>query len=378
MVACWLLGLSALFLLLFLHPYIFYPASLRLFRARSVSLSASPAPLRAALFFCAHNEARALPAKLRNLEELKARHPDLVIYAYDDMSTDSTRDMLAARPDLLTLLPASERTGKARGMGHMVEQADCDICIFTDANVMLDPGSIDALLRLFGDPEIGGVSGKLLYVNADDGATAQVGGLYWRLEERIKTLESRCGSMMGADGSIFAVRRSLYPYVPPHLLDDMTVSMTVPLSGLRLISGEGVIAYERSTTSRADEFRRKRRIACRSFNTHRYLWPRIKAAFGAADLYKYISHKLMRWFGAPLLLAAIICFSAGLALAGGWLPLVLIWTAGMAMLALGAAGIRLFSSVYEILLSIMATWLGVMESLSGKTYQTWAPATSRD
>ena len=37
------------------------------------------------------------------------------------------------------------------------------------------------------------------------------------------------------------------------------------------------------------------RIACRSFNAHRLLWPRLRR-IGAFNLYKYASHKLLRWF----------------------------------------------------------------------------------
>ena len=370
--------ISALCLLAFLHPYIGYPLSLRLMRARPLRPAPETPLPSATLLFCAHNEERALPDKLRNLEQIKALHPGIRIMAYSDNSTDRTDAMLAARPDLLTFIPSGGRTGKATGMARMVAMADTDICIFTDANVILAPESVAPLLDCFRDPQVGGVSGKLVYINDEAGTTASVGGLYWRLEEQIKALESRCGSMMGADGSIFATRRAIYPTVPPHLLDDMIASTSVMFEGLRLVSGPGVIAYEKSTTSSADEFRRKRRIACRAFNTHRHLWPSIRQHFPAADLYKYVSHKLLRWFGAPVLALAILSCTAALLLSGHALWAAALWVAGLLGLALGKMGVKPFSTVTEILLSIVATFIGVIDALSGKTYQTWAPAKSRD
>lgn len=364
---------------LFLHPYVTFPLSLRLMRARPVRKDAIVRMPSAALLFSAYNEARALPAKLRNIEDIRALHPDIAVLAYSDMSTDGTREMLLSRPDLLTLVPSTERTGKATGMGRMVAQADSDICIFTDANVVLDPASVARLLDYFRDPAIGGVSGTLRYINEADGVTASVGGLYWRLEEKIKALESRCGSMMGADGSIFATRRALYPDVPPHLLDDMTASISVLFHGQRLISAPDVIAYEKTTTDARDEFRRKRRIACRAFNTHRHLWPQIVRHFPAIDIYKYVSHKLLRWFGAPVLLVALV--STTLASIAAGLPWVagVLWIAGVLALLVGRlARVPLLSPATEILLSIGATFLGVIDALRGKTYQTWAPAKSRD
>lgn len=365
-------------LLIFLHPYMIYPLSLRLFAPQPVRVDvAAPLP-SATLVFSAFNEEASLPAKIANLRAIADRHPGIEFLTYSDCSTDETLPMLLAQADLLRVIPSTERTGKATGMRRMVEQARGEIMIFTDANVLLDPDAIDPLLRYFSDPEVGGVAGTLRYINEDAGAVAKVGGLYWRLEEAIKQRESAVGSIMGADGSIFATRRHLYPAVPPHLLDDMTVSMTVTLKGQRLIHATDVVAYEKNATESRDEFRRKRRIACRAFNTHRYLWPSIRAVYGVGGLYKYVSHKLLRWFGLVPLIAGVVLGLAGLVAAGQpWLAAAALGLVVLALL-LGRAGVPLLGSLYQILLSIVATLLGVADALRGRTYQTWTPAVSRN
>ena len=365
---------------MFLHPYISYPLSLRLMRARPVGMRASgDAPLPSAtLLFSAYNEERTLPAKLANLEAIRALHPDLEILAYSDMSTDGTLSLLESRPELLRVIPTSERTGKAMGMRRMVAQAKGEICIFTDANVLLEPESVARLLGYFHDTAIGGVSGTLHYINDADGTTASVGGLYWRLEERIKALESRCGSMMGADGAIFATRRALYPEVPPHLLDDMIASMSVLFDGKRLVSARDVIAYERNTTDASDEFRRKRRIACRSYASYRHLAPLMRRHFPLIDRYKFASHKSLRWFGAPLAMLSGAALSTALWLDGRLSLLALLW-GGAVLVLLGAAfKVRPCAMLVGIAVAIWATFLGIIDALRGKTYQTWSPAKSRD
>jgi cellulose synthase/poly-beta-1,6-N-acetylglucosamine synthase-like glycosyltransferase len=374
-----ILALSAAVLLfLFLHPYTSYPLSLLLFPERPVHKGGGPRPASISLFFAAYNEERALPSKLANLAEIKALHPAIDIVAYSDMSSDRTLEMLSARPDLLRIVPSTERTGKATGMRRMVATSRADICIFTDANVLLDPAAIDRLLDYFSDPRVGGVAGTLRYINDADSLTAEVSGLYWRLEEWIKRQESRCGSIMGADGSIFATRRSLYPVVPPHLLDDMTVSMSTTFAGYRLIHATDVIAYEKNATASADEFRRKRRIACRAFNTHRHLWPQIRRSYGAADIYKYVSHKLLRWLGLPILALSGLCATGALLLAGEYGWTAVLWTVAIGTLLLARAHIRPFGQIGEILWSISAIFVGLTDSWRGQTYQTWAPAKSRD
>lgn len=376
--AMMLLFLAVACALAFLHPYLMYPLSLRWFRPVPVRIDPRQPLPGATLIFSAYNEERALAAKIANLRAIKARFPALEILAYSDCSSDGTLDCLLAEPDLLRVIPAAGRTGKATGMRRMAAEARGEILICTDANVILDPASIEPLLRYFSDAGIGGVAGALHYVNEDASTTARVGGLYWRLEEALKQRESRVGSIMGADGSIFAIRKALYPQVPPHLLDDMTASMSVTFAGQRLIHAADVVAYEKNATSGAEEFRRKRRIACRSFNTHRYLWPRIWRHYGAADLYKYLSHKLLRWLGLVPLVIGALAGAAGLVLAGHWALALAGGGLAVLALALGMMGAPLFGGVYQIILSIVATFLGVLDSLAGKTYQTWTPAASRD
>lgn len=360
----------------FLHPYVFYPLSLRLMRPRPLAPGVGPRP-SASLLFAAYNEERALPAKLENIAAIKALHPDLEVLAYSDMSTDATLDLLGTRPDLLRVIPAAGRTGKATGMRLMVERARGEICIFTDANVLLDPHSVAPLLDYFRSPEIGGVAGTLHYVNDSASATAEAGGIYWRMEEGIKRLESRCGSIMGADGSIFATRRALYPEVPPHLLDDMITSMSVLFHGHRLISAPDVLAYERNATAAADEFRRKRRIACRAYNSYRHVRPRI-ARLPLRERYKFVSHKVLRWFGAPLLL---LC-GAALAMAL-WLDERMMLLGGLALvgglLVMAAlARVRPAETMMGFASAILATFIGLIDAWRGRTWQTWRPAPSRD
>src|SRR3546814_18767216 len=116
-------------------------------------------------------------------------------------------------------------------MNTLVQAAQGDVVVFTDANVTVDPAALAALRRSFADPIVGCVCGHLVYTHGDEGATAAVGSFYWRLEERIKALESRSGSTMGAAGPLFAVRRRFYPPVPPHLLDDLFVYLSFLFHG---------------------------------------------------------------------------------------------------------------------------------------------------
>ncbi len=363
--------------LLLVWPFLVYPLILRAMPEKPLAPALGKAPQSASLLFCAYNEAASLPAKIANLRALKARYPDLDILAYDDGSTDGTADLLAGARDILSHVQGPGRAGKAHGMKMLAALAQGDILIFTDANVLIEEDAVDRLLPCYADPTVGGVLGSLVYDGANRSAAAQVGAFYWRIEEHLKDLESRTGNVMGADGSVFSVRRALYPAFPDDVLDDLTVSMAVVFAGKRLVKSRDVIAHEAIVSERQDEYRRKVRIAARSWRTHCHLRAQLRAMPGL-DRFKYGSRKVVRWFGA---LWMILGAAAALLLAWRYSPFAAIALfAGGIMLLMAGLQMRKgpLAALVDLVLAYVATLRGVLLAMQGKSVTTWTPAKSRD
>jgi cellulose synthase/poly-beta-1,6-N-acetylglucosamine synthase-like glycosyltransferase len=372
--------LAAGFLWLGLHPFTTYPLSLWIIRPwhRRGRLQAKPesAPESFALCFCAYNEERDIGNKVQNCLALRRTRPELEILAYVDAASDRTAEILQRHAGDISLHVSSQRLGKTHGMNQLIAAARASILVFTDANVILDPDALVGLERYFADPDIGCVCGHLRYVNPDASVTAALGALYWRFEERLKQLESDTGSAMGADGSLFAIRRSLARQVPPHLIDDMFVSLSILCDGFRVIRAGDVVAREFAATAPAEEFRRKARIACQAFNVHRRLWPRLRR-LDRLTVYKYVSHKLLRWFSLVDLALGAVFFELGLVVAR------LVWPAAAVAAVAGIVGVLGYlrwgkwpSRLWAIASALAGTALGLWYSLSGADFQVWTPAQS--
>ena len=358
-----------------LWPFLFYPLILRALATKAEHPVAGPQPT-ASLLFCAYNEASAMPEKLANLRMLRRLYPTLEFLAFDDGSSDGTGALIAAEGDLVTLISGPGRSGKAHGMKLLAARARGDVLIFTDANVLLDEDAVGRLLGRYADPEVGGVLGSLHYIGAAESATASVGSLYWRIEEALKDGESRTGNVLGADGSIFSIRRSLYPDFPDSVLDDLTVSMAVVFAGKRLVKAKDVIARERLVTGRQDEYRRKVRIAARAWHTHSHLRPQLRR-MRAIDRFKYASRKIVRWFGGAFLVVGAVC-AAILALRIS-LALFLFGVFVVGVLALVGVLARRgpVAAIVDVLIAYAATLQGVVKAMTGRTVTIWNPAKSR-
>ncbi len=97
---------------------------------------------------------------------------------------------------------------------------------------------------MLGDPQIG-ESGKGL-------------GLYWRIEKRIRELESASGSVVGATGALYAARRELLTSVPAGtILDDVYLPMQIVRQGKRVVFDERARAWDTPDLGAEREFSRK-------------------------------------------------------------------------------------------------------------------------
>jgi cellulose synthase/poly-beta-1,6-N-acetylglucosamine synthase-like glycosyltransferase len=374
-----ILGLMCL--LLACHPFITYPWSLIVLQAlrpvaRSRGEKIPEAQLSCAICVCAYNEERSIARKVENLLALREREPGLEILVYVDGTGDRTAEILQNFAAEIQIYIGTERRGKTHGMNLLASKARAQLIIFTDANVLMDLDCVQDFRRYFTDPSIGCVCGNLVYTNSGASATAASGSVYWRFEEAVKKLEMESGSMMGADGSVFAIRRSLHQPPPDHIIDDLYVSLMIMCNGYRVIQASDAMAYEESVVSAREEFKRKIRIACQAFNVHRLLWPKLRK-LDAVTFYKYVSHKLIRWFTIYFLGLAAVFFVTALMVAGYVRSaIVLILCAAVALLLGCFSSIRPFAQVAGILTAFAGTGLGVWRSLRGERYQTWTPAAS--
>ncbi|CCD95827.1 putative Two-component system sensor histidine kinase/response regulator, hybrid ('one component system') [Bradyrhizobium sp. ORS 375] len=369
------LALSLLFLVLAQHPFVTYPLSLRLVRylrgpARDMPSSAREPSF--AICMSAFNEEAIIVRKIANLLELKSTVAECQILIYVDAATDRTADLLSTYRDQITLVVGTERHGKSHGLNELVGRTTADLLVFTDANVEIDHLALVRIGARFRDARIGCVCGHLLYTNGSETAAASAGSLYWRIEEGIKQLESDTIGIIGADGSLFAIRRALHQPVPPDIIDDFYISMRILLAGYRVVREPQALAFERTASDNREEFRRKIRIACQAFNVHRLIWPAVTSS--NAILYGYVSHRLLKWLTIYNLGLFATFFAWAMFLAVPIQYFMALLFAAMALSAYIAFGnSRLVAQLRSMFLGLLGPGVGVWRSLRGDRFQTWQP-----
>ncbi|HWY20177.1 MAG TPA: glycosyltransferase family 2 protein [Candidatus Acidoferrum sp.] len=255
------------------------------------------------------NEERWLESKVRNLLELDYPPERFQIVIVSDGSTDRTEAILrehANNPRVQAVMNQLGR-GKACGLNDALQWAHGDIVVFTDARQKIEAGALRLLLESFADPGVGCVSGELMLGDPGAGETGQGMGLYWRIEKGVRELESASGSVVGATGALYAVRRELLTTVPPGtILDDVYVPLHVVRQGRRVVFEPRARAWDAPDLGGAVEFARKVRTLSGNYQLLQ-LAPWVLTVHNPV-LFRFVSHKLLR-LAVPFALAAMLAAS---------------------------------------------------------------------
>jgi cellulose synthase/poly-beta-1,6-N-acetylglucosamine synthase-like glycosyltransferase len=362
--------------------YAGYPLLLSLLaRSRPDPRERKPTYEAVTVIVAAHNEAEVIGAKVANL--LSTRYPrSLVeIVVASDGSTDGTPE--AARRAGAHRVLDLPRVGKITALNAGVEAASGEVLVFTDADSLFRPDTLDELMANFADPTVGGMSAnEVSRIEADASGVARGEGLYWRYEQWVKRLEDKVGSTVSASGRLFAVRRSLFrPSTVTAGTDDFVISTQVLKGGRRLAFDERTIVLVDSPVDATPELRRKVRVMNRGLRAAFSLRELLLPWRGGFYSVQVVSHKVLRRF-VPFLL--VTAFAAGIWLttssAVWWLvlgPQLLFY--GLAVI--GWAGrtrawgrARPLWIPYYFCLVNAAAAIAVLSLLGGLRFERWEPA----
>lgn len=254
-----------------------------------------------------HNEAEVLPRKLKNLRELDYPAGQVEIVVVSDGSKDSTEEILKNQEsERLRAIVCPGHEGKALALNRGVQAARGEIVIFTDARQMIEPQAIRYLISNFADPSVGCVSGELMLTESGAAGPAKGLGLYWEIEKKVRQWESATGSVIGASGALYAVRRNLIVPLPAWtILDDLYIPLHVVRQGGRVLFEPQARFYDK-VASGDHEFRRKVRTLTGNYQLLQ-LAPWLLSRSNPVR-FDYVCHKLLRLV-VPFALIGILATS---------------------------------------------------------------------
>ncbi len=291
------------------YVYIGYPILLWLLQAvlRS-SPRQPPVEPSVSLLVAAYNEAAVIADKIRNSLALDYPADKLEIVVASDGSKDATAGIVRSFSESesngrVRLLNFEENRGKMAVLNDAVRELRGEIVAFSDASSMLAADSLRVLVQSFNDSRVGAASGVYRLLKKDQAQLGSQEDLYWKYETFLKVQEAKLGAFTGAHGSLYAIRRALYPFPSQNTInDDFTIPMRILESGYRVAYEPAAVAYEEA--HEMEGFSRRVRITAGNIEQLReiksLIWPPRPFV-----LFCLLSHKAGRLLVPVIMLIAL-------------------------------------------------------------------------
>lgn len=331
------------------------------------------------LLISVYNEENVIARKIQNALSLVYPADKLEILVVSDASSDRTDQIVQSyAAHGVHLYRQNIRFGKTYAINKAMCEARGEIVVFSDANSMYDRDALVNMVKHFRNPEVGFVSGYTKYVSMSNDHLAESTGIYTRLETYAKKLESRISSCVGADGAIFAIRKSLFRPLRPYDINDFVIPLEIIAQGYRGVLEKAAYCTEETAKDTQGEFYRQARITCRTIRAiikRKKLLNPFKYPLFAFQLF---SHKIMK-FILPFFLS--LFFLSNLALLQNgvlYLSVGLVQFFCYLLLVCGYLGRnnerkgRLSGFAFTFGATNCAYLVGWLKYFAGETYTTWS------
>jgi len=371
-------------LALLVYVYLGYPVLVWLLarlRPRPVRPAAGEHLPTVTVLIAAYNEAAHIERTVRNklAQDYPADRLDVIVVS--DESDDGTDAIVTGIGDSrVRLRRQSPRAGKTSGLNLIAPLASGEVLVTSDANSFYAPDTVRELVRPLADPAVGYVTGRMLYRAPDGSPTGEGCSAYMRYENQLRAWETRLGSIVGVDGGVDAIRRSIWEPMRPDQLPDFVAPLTVREKGYRVVYQPAARLYEDARTDRGDEFRMRVRVSLRAWWALKDKAALLNPVRFGLFAWQLWSHKVLRYLAPFFQIGALV---ANLALAPrseGW---ALLFGLQLAFYATAAAAHAmrdrplpaLVTAAYYLCVLNLASGLAFVQFLQGKKKVIWKPRT---
>ena len=330
------------------------------------------------VLIAARNEEKDIAWKIEQTLKWDYAFGQLQVLVGSDASDDRTDEIAGGIIDprlIFTRMP--RRIGKNSVLNVLARRATGDLLFFTDANSHIEAETVRNIVRHFADPRVGCVTGVEESVkNKDSDTIAGPAGAYLNYESLINRLESRIGSVLVCDGSIFCMRRNLFTELDPDLANDLELPIRIGAAGHWILFEPTARSQEHTTRSPWEEFARRKRICAQGALA---AWKLRHSLRGVRGL-QFLSRKCLRWIS---LLPVLMVVASSIAqrrnpwfapLCGLEALFVGLAMVGVGMTVAGRQGPAIVCMPFYFLLATTAATLGTLESILGHRFGIWEVA----
>jgi len=168
------------------------------------------------------NEGAAIKETLQSLLDSEYPAAKLNVICIDDCSTDDSyeqaREIAKTSGGRLKIIRNRTNLGKRRSIIRATREAESEIIVSVDSDVIVFPSALRELVARFTEPEVAAVGGRVHVSNPNDNWLSKMQTIkYYYGQEHLKNLERSLDSVMCLSGCLTAYRRTVLMELEPIL-----------------------------------------------------------------------------------------------------------------------------------------------------------------
>ncbi len=172
---------------------------------------------------------KAIEAFLAQLPE----DAELLVVAPDPETTAVVEEYARRYPVVRHVL--DPQRGKPTALNFGLQAVRGEIIVFSDGDVVVEPGALEALLCSFADPQVGAVSGRPVSASPRETVLGYWSQLLTDSAHAVRAARAAAGAFLVCSGYLFAVRRAALTSVPADALsEDAVISHRIAEQGYRI------------------------------------------------------------------------------------------------------------------------------------------------
>ena len=263
--------------------------------------------IRCSVGITAHNEeaniGRLLHAMLdQQLDEAEISEIIVVASGCTDNTCDIVRGLEAQEPRI-KLLVQDEREGKVSAVNLFLQHAQEDICVLESGDTLPGEETVENLVKMFRDPQVGMAGAHKVPVNVPDQVVGYLSHLRLTLEHSLCLEIPRLGEMIAF--------RKVFNQIPPDVaMDEAFVEALMIQRGLQVRYAPDAMVYNMGPETLRDFVRQRRRNYAGHLHLKRKYGYRVSsldnvrvARLALTEVWRAISHT----FRLLYILTALAC-----------------------------------------------------------------------
>ena len=206
----------------------------------------------------AFKEERTVGRAINRIRNQLPKNSEILVIAPDKSTLSVAKNL--AKKDKRIKIVRDPGKGKPTALNIGFQKAKGRILILTDGDVFVGKRSIKFLLRHFKDPNVGAVSGRVIYQINKNSLFYEWAKLSEKVFDEMRRLQDKNEELWHPTGYLYAIRNNLIKKIPSNALsDDAVIGYLIKAKGYLIKYEPKAKVYVKFPTSASDFIKQKSR-----------------------------------------------------------------------------------------------------------------------